>query len=50
MSYINAWPELNACFHLIQAANALSQDNIFHESLLDTADEVLVDRLAELFD
>lgn len=50
ISYINAWPELKACFHLIQAADALSQDNIFHENLLDTADEVLVDRVSELFD
>lgn len=50
ISYINAWPELLAMFHIIQAAKALGPDSIFHDSFIDTADDVIYDRVTELFE
>lgn len=50
ISYINAWPELVAMFHIIQAAKALGPDSIFHDSFIDTADDVIYDRVTELFE
>ena len=49
-SYINAWPEILAVLHIIQAVKALGSDSIFYDSFIDNADDVLLDRIAELFD
>ena len=50
ISYINAWPELLAMFHIIQAAKAVGPESIFHENFIDTADDVLYDRVSELLE
>ncbi|MEN9017267.1 MAG: hypothetical protein ABF331_02020 [Hellea sp.] len=49
VSLINAWPEILAAFHLIQAAEAIGDDNIFYDSFIDSVDDMLLYRIEEIF-
>lgn len=50
ISQINAWPEMLAAYHQLQSAHALGDESIFHDSFIDNADDVLLNRISEFFD
>jgi len=50
VSQINAWPEMLAAYHQLQSAHAIGDEIIFHDSFIDNADDVLLERIGELFE